>query len=303
MNNIIPKQIWDQLEGLSGEERADTCVNLSYAEFQSSNYRAAQILCGSALDIYFGLGTNTSYMKIGEAYKGISHSLKHLGKHEEAAEISLQAANYLEPFDHNDYTDALRYAADSYYLSDNLSKALEIYLLILHNPMNVFEEKSLSMLFIDIGMCYKDLHENQDAITYLKKARRIFVLEGEPRNVAFVDEEIAECFVRLENRSEALKYARYCLDYAIMMNEKQRLYFSHNRMGYAKLLDLQFDAAVGHFKRSKELLSSEKDPDLELLISCEKGIENAFRAMGKSVEAEVIRKRVESVLASNREID
>jgi tetratricopeptide (TPR) repeat protein len=150
-------------------------------------------------------------MKIGEAYKVITHSLKLLGKHDEAADVSLQAASYLEPFDQNESAEALKCAADSFYSAGNLSKALELYMCILRNPLNFYEERSLSMLFVDIGMCYKDLAEYQDAVTYLKKARRIFVLEGEPRDVAFVDEEIAACFVKLENRSEALKYAAYCL--------------------------------------------------------------------------------------------
>jgi tetratricopeptide (TPR) repeat protein len=301
MNNI-PNEAWSQLEGLAGEERADACLNLSYSQFQSSNYSAAQILCGSALDIYFNLGATCDVSKIQDAYKGLSHSFKHLGKFEEAAEISLQAAEYLQSFDDEAYTEALNIAADSYYSANLCGPALAIYTKILENPMNIFEDESLARLFVDIAFCHQGLGNYLESNEYFKKARSLFVRSIEPRNVAFIDEEIALNYYHLENAVDCMKYARYCLDYAIMLSDKPRLIYSHNRMGLAKLLNHQFDAAISHFNRCKELSTKEQKSDFDLIISCERGLEAAYRSAGKVAEAEVIARRISNVLASNQEI-
>jgi tetratricopeptide (TPR) repeat protein len=301
MNNI-PNEVWSQLEGLAGEERADACLSLSYSQFQSSNYSAAQILCGSALDIYFNLGAKSDVSKIQDAYKGLSHSLKHLGKFEEAAEVSLQAAEYLQSFDDEAHREALNLAADSYYSANLCDPALAIYKKILENPMNIFEDESLARLFVDIAFCHQGLGNYLESNDYFKKARSLFVRSLEPRNVAFVDEEIALNYYHLANAVDCMKYARYCLDYALVLSDKSRLMYSHNRMGLAKLLIRHFEAAISHFNRCKELSTTEPKSDFDLIISCERGLEIAYRSAGKVAEAEVIARRISNVLASNQEI-
>ena len=301
MNNI-PNEAWSQLEGLAGEERADVCLNLSYSQFQSSNYFAAQILCESALDIYFNLGTQCDTSKIQDAYKGLSHSLKHLEKFEEAAEISLQAAEYLKSFDDEAHREALHSAADSYYSANLYDSALSLYIKILVNPMNIFEDLSLARLFVDIAFCHQELGNYLESNDYLKNARKLFVRALEPRNVAFVDEEIALNYFHLENATECLKYAKYCLDYAIMLSDKPRLIYSHNRMGLAKILNLQFDSAISHLNRCKELSAKEQKSDFELIVTCERALEIAYRSTGKIAEAEAIARRITNVLASNQEV-
>ena len=301
MNNI-PNEAWSQLEGLVGEERADACLNLSYSQFQSSNYSAAQILCGSALDIYFNLGAQCDVSKIQDAYKGLSHSLKHLEKFEEAAEIALQAAEFLQSFDEEAHREALYSAADSYYSANLYDPALSIYMKILDNPMNIFEDQTLARLFVDIAFCHQALGNYLESIEHLKNARKLFVRVLEPRHVAFVDEEIALNYFHLGNAAECMKYARYCLDYAIMLSDKPRLIYSHNRMGLAKILNLQFDSAISHLNRCKELSAKEQKSDFELIISCERGLEVAYRSTGKIAEAEVIARRITNVLASNQEV-
>jgi len=301
MNNI-PNEAWSQLEGLVGEERADACLNLSYLQFQSSNYSAAQILCGSALDIYFNLGAQCDFLKIQNAYKCLSHSLKHSEKFEEAAEIALQAAEYLHSYDEEAEREALYTAADSFYSANRCGLALSIYMKILNNPMNIFDDQTIARLFVDIAFCYQALGKYLESADYLKNARKIFVLASEPRHVAFVDEEIALNYFHLGNAAECMRYARYCLDYAIMFSDKPRLIYAHNRMGLAKILNLQFDSAISHLNRCKELSAKEKQSDFELIVSCERALETAYRSTGKIPEAEVIARRITNVLASNQEV-
>jgi tetratricopeptide (TPR) repeat protein len=167
--------------------------------------------------------------------------------------------------------------------------------------MNIFEDQSLARLFVDIAFCHQELGNYLESNNNLKNARKLFVQALEPRHVAFVDEEIALNYFHLENATECLKYAKYCLDYAILLSDKPRLIYSHNRMGLAKLLNLQFDSAISHLNRCKELSAKEQKSDFELIVSCERALEKAYRSTGKIAEAEAIAQRITNVLASNQE--
>ena len=298
MNNDLSNDVWKQLESVTGESRADLCVNLSYSEFKNSNYEAAQILCGTALDIYFNLDGQVEFHKILNAYKGITHSLKHIGKYQEAADISLDAATYLKPFDSNEHREAIGNAADCFYYASDYQKALELYFEIFNNPMNIFDDGELARIYKDIAYCYMSLTQYAEATDYFLKARQLYVMDQEPRRVALTDEEISQCYEKVKNGTEAFKYAQLALDFAILMNDRERLAYSHSRMGFAKIITLQFDSALSHLKRSKQLALEDKIPNWGFVVQNEKGIAHVLRLQGKAEEAEATYKRIESIISA-----
>jgi tetratricopeptide (TPR) repeat protein len=298
MNNDLSTEVWKQLERVTGESRADLCVNLSYREFQNSNYEAAQILCGTALDIYFNLDVRVEFQKILDAYKGITNSLKHLGKFQEAAVISLDAATYLKPFDSNEHREAIGNAADCFYYAGDYQKALNLFFAIFQDPMNIFDDGELARIYKDIAFCYTSLAQYSEAIDFFIKARQLFVINQEPRRVAFIDEEISECYEKVKNGTESYKYAQLALDFAILMNDKERLAYSHSRMGFAKILTLQLDSALSHLKRSKQLILEDKLPNWGFVVQNEKGIAHVLHLQGKVKESEATYKRIESIISS-----
>ena len=298
MNSDLTDDVWTQLERVTGESRADLCVNLSYSEFRNSNFEAAQILCGTALDIYFNLDGRVEFYKILDAYKGISHSLKHLGKYQEAANISLDAAAYLKTFDSNEHRKAMDIAADCFYYAGDYQKALNLYIEIFDNPMNIFDDGELAAIYKDIAYCYMSLNQFAEATEYFLKARQLFVINQEPRRVAFIDEEISQCYEKVKNGMEAHKYAQFALDFAILMNDRERLAYSHSRMGFAKIITLQLDSALGHLKRSKQLILEDKDPNWGFVVQNERGIAQVLRLQGKAEESEATYKRIESIISA-----
>ena len=298
MNNYLPERIWSQIEEVGGENRADLCLKLSYSEFENNEFSHSKILCQAALDIYSKLDESVSFMKISSAYKGLVRSLSELNAYSEAAEISLEAANYLENFDDSESRIALESAAENYYQMDQNEKSLEIYLRITSNPLNILSEFEYALYFIHIAYCHIGMKQFSLAIDYLQKSRMLLVLNAEPKLVAIIDEELSECYFEDKKVLQAIEYARKALDYAILMNDKRRLERSHQRMGFAAILSRSFDSSLSHFKRAKELMLSETNPDIDFILMNEKGVALVLQHQNRITESQAILKRIANVQQS-----
>jgi tetratricopeptide (TPR) repeat protein len=295
MNNIVSQHIWSQLQQLQGKDRADFCLSQGIEAYKVQNFEACHVLCGAAIDILFNLKDELNYSNILSAFSFSSYSLRKLKRYDEAGALSVKASNFLYKFNESDGKDAFEFAADCFFDSGRYFEALQIYEFIANDFMNMLSEVEEAFLFQDMAFCYQGLGELDQAILFFNRARKLFVLEFDPSAVALIDEELSLCHKEVGNGQEAVRYAQYSLDFAILMNDKTRLEHAHNRMGIAKLAVKEYDKALAHLRRAKELLTSDKNPDWSLVMENEESIAKTYEFKGMVAEAAAIRKRLTSI--------
>lgn len=298
MNNMLPNYIWDKLENTTGESRADLCLSVGLEQYQSGHFEHSYLLSITALDIYKSLSESPTYSKFAKAYYGVCKSLRVLNRYTEAALFAVEASEFFENIDSNECQEFYYLAGEMFYLSNASEKALVVFFGILEDPLKVQSDNFRACIYLDVAFCLQDSKKYEDSVKYFMKARQYYVCEGEPSDVASIDEEIAFNYFQIGDAIQTMKYARSALDFAIYMNNQYRLQYAHNRMGLAKFLNGELEGAIQHLKRSKEIALSQKCPNWGLATNNDIKIAEALDKQGKFREALAIRKRIESVVAT-----
>lgn len=300
MNNVVANHIWEQISSLRGEVRAEFCLSQGIEAYKSQNYEASVVLCGAAIDIFQKIDTSSKYSEILSAYSFLSYSLMKLKRFKEAACLSVFASNFLYKFNEHDGRDAFEFAADCFSQSGDFKDAIAIYEFLINESLSVNSNEEFAKLYFEVAYCYQELEIYSVAIDNYVASRKIYLVEENPKMIAYIDEELSLCHHLLGQNHEAAKYAQLALDYAILMNDRYRLRYSHHRMGLAKLAKNELDRALEHLRRAKQLATTESDPDWQFIVENEEKIALIFEIKGANSEAKAIRNRILTIKSGTR---
>ena len=292
MDTTIPEKLWNEIILVSGQERADLCIDASWHEYEESNYDIAKVLAETALDIYEELGPRVDYQKVIAVFVGITHCLLELERYREAADLFIVAGSFARNFDEGEYVASMWRAIDSYINSRDFSLALSISIQVLEDPLLVIEDEQYVKLLFWVAECSQELGMFEFAIPYLERALSIAHTLEKPGQAAWIHDELATCYIQLRHPTKAIHYARLSLDYAILKNDPNRLSYAHWSMGKAKYLLGDFNLARSHLNRCKELLQQAPGLKLKWTLEIEAYLANIYEKEGKTRECEIIRARI-----------
>jgi tetratricopeptide (TPR) repeat protein len=300
MNNVVANHVWEQISSLKGEARAEFCLSQGIEAYKNQNYEASAVLCGAAIDIFQAINSSSKYSETLSAYSFSSYSLMKLKRFKEAGCLSVIASNFLYKFNESDGRDAFEFAADCFSTSGDFKDAIAIYEFIISESLSVVSDGELAKLYFEVAYCYQELGIFSVAIYNYVASRKMYLVEGNPKMIAYIDEELSLCHHLQGQSDEAAKYAQLALDYAILMNDRYRLRYSHNRMGLAKIARNELDRALEHLRRAKQLATSESDPDWQFIVENEEQIALIFELKGATSESSAIRNRIQTMKSGTR---
>jgi len=294
MDTILSDTIWNEIISFHGEERADKCIEHSWNEFKSSRYSSAQILAEAALDLYQSSHECINSQKIINAYYAIAQSLSYKEAPKEAGDLLLTLSEYVRSSNESDYFEALDWAARSYFEANEFSAALDVLNKITEDLLLILEAQEYADVILRKAQCYYLLNQPNLAVTFFNEA-----LEKLPNNYydskAVIHEDLADCYIDLKLSIQANHYAKLALDYALLINNRTRLTYSHWVTAGAKQLMGDLKLALSHYLRCKELLQSGTTPDADWLMEIDEKIAQIYHEFGKNSEAEAIEKRLASI--------
>ena len=294
MDTFLDEVLWDEIILVSGEERADKCLDYSWDEFKRSNYTSAQILAECALDIYKKRGNAVDTYKIVTSYYAIASCLTYRGSSKEAGDLLISLSEFVREYDGKEYFESMEWAARVYIESSDFELAFKVIEKILSDPMLILTNEEMIGLFISKATCLHRLKQMEAAISAYKKVIDLLPKAGlDQRSPIY--EELSICYANSNQGLPALKYARLALDYALIKNDRFRLQNSHWAMARAKESLGDLSSALLHFLRCKEIIQKDSSPDFQWLLAIERHIAQLYSDTGKLREAEAIRKRIENL--------
>lgn len=295
MNNTLSKHFLNYAATLLEEERAEFLLTRGMECYRNQNYEATAVLCGAALDILMAKKSNDQLTNIQSAYSFLSFAFRRLERWDEAVRTSVAASNWLYQFSDADGNEAFKFAADCLVEARRYQEAIPIFESLLDDPLNVMSNCEAALLHFNLAVCNQGLKRfHESAVCYLRSKEAHFEM-SEFEMVAIIEEELSLCFIELKQNDMALEYAQNALDYAILMNNRDRLEYSHNRMGLVRIALGEYDYALEHLEKAKYLLTTRETPDHELVFENEQAIATALEKRGSILEATKVRERIDHV--------
>lgn len=250
-SNPDEEELWNTANTATGADRADALVKLSYIAHSKRNYVESLALCESAKEIYESLGAEASSATLAHVYTGISYTLNELERNEEALEAGKHVIELLEEINSPDvlkaYRDEGSFAFDAKNYVDSIkwyTKALQ-YL----SPDDTDNQKAWDHFYI--ARAHIKLHENNEAIPFIKTAREMWKKEKNLRFMAYCDEELALAHIYLGQIELAKTHAQLALDFAETAEDDVRKYWSKIRYATACLQGGEFQEAFNKFYEAK----------------------------------------------------
>lgn len=295
MNNTLSTHFLNHAATLLDEERAEFLLTRGMEFYKNQNYEATAVLCGAALDIFMAKKSNDQIANIQSTYSFLSFAFRRLERWDEAVRTSVAASNWLYPFSDADGNEAFKFAADCLVEARRYQEALPIFESLLDDPLNDMSSCEAALIHFNLAVCNQGLKRfHESAVHYLRSKEAHFEM-SEFEMVAIIEEELSLCFIELKQNDMALEYAQNALDYAILMNNRDRLEYSHNRMGVVRIALGEYDDALEHLEKAKYLLTTRETPDHELICENEQAIAVALEKKGSILEARKVRERIDHV--------
>lgn len=288
-------ELWKKISSTQGADRAETYVELGQIAYDRGDHTSSLALCQSAREIYEGLTTHVDRSQILDAYKGIAWSLCRLDRDEEAANFSLEVAKLLKEDDYvemiNKYRDAGRYFS----YAGEYEKAFDCYKLALDQVDPDLSDLSIGFDYYHCGSTLVQLKKYSDAIPLLMTARGIYRQEREPALVHDCDANLTTCYLRLENGVEAIVYGQKTLDFTITAHNLFHEAWARYRIGCAKLLVGEIDAAEEELRHALKMNVDFRNPDWDFALQVETEIAKILVIKGRVSEADEVFRRLKNL--------
>lgn len=289
------QELWKLISETEGEERAEVLVFLSYLARNKGDFRECLALCETARDLYEDAGSKIGNAALANVYKGISHSLRHLNRPADAAIAIDRTIDLYREIGSSEAITAIRNEASAWYDAKNYEKSLEFCVKALKEPNPDCEKVDLGRDLYHLSEAYLKLERWQEALQALLSGRQHFKESGHVVYVAYCDEDISECYYKLNNGMEALNHAQKALDFAVTSRDENRLYWANARMAYAKKLLDELDEAESYFEKALTIIHDGGEPEWKYVIEVEQQLAGILLAKGDPQGASAIYRRLRTL--------
>ena len=294
-NELSEEQLWEQLPGLEGAERADVLIELSHEAYKRGAHHEALALCECAKDIYDGLGAQASGATMAHIYTGIGWTLKELNRPKEAAEATDRAVAIYREIGLPYVICTLRVEGSFWFSAKEYEKSMQCYQLALAEPQVDADLMDVARDVFNIASALLHLEKWEDALGYYLDSRARFKTQKAPLQVAFCDEDIAHCYVKLGNGPEAMHYAQKALDFGVTADDDERIFWSKFKLGQAKKLMQDLDEGEKYLLEAKALITGNRHPDWKIVCTIERDLADILTSRGQVEEAGDILRRIATI--------
>ncbi len=301
-NEYSEDELWVRIKETEGAERVDTLLSLSYIAIHREDHKECLALCESARDLYESLGAEANTATLAHIYNGIGWSLKYLNRPIEAAHATERAVDLYREIGSGEVVNALRNEASCWHDAKDYEKSLEYYRKALAEPNTETIDFNVGRDYYYCATTLIKLKKWQEALDNFLTARKIFQKDHEPMEVAFCDEEIAYCYNRLNNGTEAEHYARKALDFAVTADCNERLFWAKIRLGNAYKVQERYEIALDTFREGLAIILKSDSPNWYHIVGVEDLIATVLTAQGKTEEADEITRRLATLKETLEEV-
>ncbi len=291
-NKPDEKELWKKIPSTQGADRADAYIELSHLAYDRGDHKAALALCQSAREIYEGLTTYVGTSQLLHVYEGITWSLRRLDRDAEAAQVALDAVALLNEEDPLAATEMFRDAGRFYYAAGEYEKSLECHNKAIADCNPDMTVTNMGCDEYNCGSTLVQLKRYAEALPHLQAARGYFKKSKEPERIFYCDEYITVCYIELNNSVEAINYAQKTLDFAVTAQKRVLETWARYRMGCAKVLIGELDAAEDELREALSMNTSSSDVDWDLAVEVEQEIVKILITKGRVSEADEITRRL-----------
>ena len=291
-NKPDEKELWKKIPSTQGADRAEAYVELSHLAYDRGDHKAALALCQSAREIYEGLTTYVGTSQLLHVYEGITWSLRRLDRDAEAAQVALEAVALLNEEDPLAATEMFRVASRFYYAPGEYEKSLECHNKAIADCNPDMTDTNMGCDEYNCGSTLVQLKRYAEALPHLLAARGYFKKSKEPERIFYCDEYITVCYIELNNSVEAINYAQKTLDFAVTAQKHVLETWARYRMGCAKVLLGELDAAEEELREALSMNASSSDVDWDLAVEVELEIVKILITKGRVAEADEITRRL-----------
>jgi len=292
------EELWGRFSRTEGIDRAEISIELVEVVLEKDRFVEALALCELVEEIYEANPDLVEDADLPILYERKALSLKGLGRMGEGAQYAQKAAVLSEERDASIGAGLYRLASLLWYHAHDWARTIECSM---KASQMLYPENDMFLIgqdFFNIGISHYNLEQYELAIQNLQISRRDFKEIERPTGIAYCDEELAKCYLKLEDRVGSEKHATLALDYANITCENERQSISNFLFGLAKKLAGEYDEAEKYLEIAKYMLTIAGPKNWNAIIDTEEALAEVYRLTGKSQEAAEILRRIESVRSS-----
>ena len=292
------EELWGRFSKTEGIDRAEISIELVEVVLEKERFVEALALCELVEEIYEANPELVEDADLPILYERKAISLKGLNRMGEGARYAQKAAVLSEERDQAMGAGLYRLASLLWYHAHDWARTIECstkasQMLYPENDMYLIGQD-----FFNIGISHYNLGQYELAIQNLQIARQDFKEIKRPTGIAYCDEELAKCYLKLGDRVGSEKHATLALDYANITCENERQSISNFLFGLAKKLAGEYDEAEKHLEIAKYMLTIAGSKNWNAIIDTEEALAEVYRLTGRSKESDEILRRIETVKAS-----
>jgi len=267
--------MWQLLPSLDGFERAELLIELSnMASLRGSREEALTLAEEAGVEIQESGGSDSllamALLAKGNALAQLDRKFEAVAVMEEMIEVSRTLG---DPF----IDDHLRVQAEWFGDLGDWQASLDCQLeAIKVNEING-DQLWLARSFFFAACCYQNLEDFKVAITHYKKARTIYKLLRNMKEVGKCDIWISECYATLSDGEMALTYGNQAIDVSRSLKHIPWIVMSLLVLGKARALLGEFDKAESYLIEANSLSVSTEFLNWDVILEINGELAKIYR--------------------------
>lgn len=285
--------MWQLLPSLEGLERAELLIELSNkASLRGSREEALTLAEEAHIEIQKSEGSD-SLLAMALLAKG--NALAQLGRKLEAVTVMEEMIEVSRALEDPFIDDHLRVQADWFGDLGDWQASLECQLeAVKVNEING-DQLWLAQSFFFAACCFQNLEDFEIAITHYKKARTIYKLLRNVKEVGKCDIWIGECYATLGNGEMALTYGNQAIDISRSLKHTPWTIMSLLVLGKARALLGEFDKAESNLIEADSLSVSAEFLNWNVILEISGELAKVYRQGKRFNLADEIDARVATI--------
>lgn len=288
----IEQNLWNQLPGKAGADRAEILIELARQAILRSQGAEALALTEEAHQVYQSMGALAPTAQVITTMMGISQSLQSIDCFTEAITTIDRVIELQQQEGYPFVVDSLRVKAAWLRESGNPAAAIESYLECVRINEIEGEYEFLGHDLYAIAHCYRKLENWEAALTHFEQAKANFKLARMFDEVAWCEAYLADCFSELKQGEVAASLASRIINYAEIRNIDPLKCIANLALGKAYTLLGKAEAAEAALVSAKGL--AEESKEWELIRRIEVAALNLFETQGNTEMVRRLTNRIQA---------
>jgi tetratricopeptide (TPR) repeat protein len=290
------QELWDRMSTTEGAARAEVLDELSHIAYSKNNYKECLHFIEISIEIYFSLTSEFYTQELIHLYEGKAYSHSYLDEHREAAEaFETLAGYYCIDENREGFLRAKRAAAREWYSAKEWLKSFEGHTIASKELDPDVTKFIIGIDLMNIGTALQGLDRHPEAIESFIRARQSFKEDKNPEYVNWCDNFLAQSLIEVKNGFEAEYHAQHYFNYSKVAEDLSMEGYARYRLGQAKRLNRDYEAAEEELKEALALLTLDGVKDWPTIIKANNEMAATLFAQGKDDEAKTILTRIATI--------